>query len=101
VAIAYGDITERKQAEEALRKTEEKFRTVIENIFKFVPESLVVFTDKLNLFRRNKAFEDLVRRYAVKLNYSEEELADMLIEQIKTKLVTGEKSEIRIHRNHT
>ena len=101
VAIAYGDITERKQAEEALRKTEEKFRTVIENIFKFVPESLVVLTDKLNLFRRNKAFEDLVRRYAVKLNYSEEELADMLIEQIKTKLVTGEKSEIRIHRNHT
>ncbi|MBU4077599.1 MAG: response regulator, partial [Euryarchaeota archaeon] len=47
------DITERKRAEETLRKTEEKFRNVIENIFKFVPEGLVVLTDKLNLFRRN------------------------------------------------
>ena len=94
------DITERKRAEETLRKTEEKFRNVIENIFKFVPEGLVVLTDKLNLFRRNKAFEDLVRQYAVKLNYSEEELADILIGQIKTRLVSGEKSEIRIHRKH-
>ncbi|MCG2736955.1 MAG: PAS domain-containing protein [Candidatus Methanoperedenaceae archaeon] len=94
------DITERKRAEETLRKTEEKFRNVIENIFKFVPEGLVVLTDKLNLFRRNKAFEDLVRQYAVKLNYSEEELADILIEQIKTRLVNGEKSEIRISRKH-
>jgi PAS domain S-box-containing protein len=94
------DITERKRAEEILRKTEGKFRNVIENIFKFVPEGLVVLTDKLNLFRRNKAFEDLVRQYAVKLNYSEEELADILIEQIKTRLVSGEKSEIRISRKH-
>ncbi len=92
------DITERRRTEETLRKTEEKFRNVIENIFKFVPEGLVVLTDKLNLFRRNKAFEDLVRQYAVKLNYSEEELADILIGQIKTRLVSGEKSEIRIHR---
>ena len=92
------DITERKQAEEMLRKTEAKFRTVIENIFKFVPEGLVVLTDKLNLFRCNQAFEDLIRQYAVTLNYSEAELTNLLMEQIKTKLVTGEKSEIRIRR---
>ena len=100
VFAAARDITARKKAEETLRKTEEKFRNVIENIFKFVPEGLVVLTDKLNLFRRNKAFEDLVRQYAVKLNYSEEELADILIEQIKTRLVSGEKSEIKISRKH-
>ncbi|MFH1633770.1 MAG: PAS domain-containing protein, partial [Chloroflexota bacterium] len=52
------DITDIKQAEEAKRIIEVKFRNVIENIFKFVPEGLLVLTDKLNVFRRNKAFED-------------------------------------------
>ncbi len=90
------DITEIKRAQETLRKTEEKFRTVIENIFKFVPEGLLVLTDKLNVFRRNKAFEDLVHQYAEKLNYTEEELADIIYEQVKMRVVSGEKSDIRI-----
>ena len=92
------DITERKRAEETLRKTEEKFRNVIENIFKFVPEGLLVLTDKLNVFRRNKALEDLVHQYAEKLNYTEEELADIINEQVKMRVVSGEKSDIRIPR---
>ncbi len=93
------DITEIKQAQETLRKTEERFRDVIENIFKFVPEGLLVLTDKLNVFRRNKALEDLVHQYAEKLNYSEEELADIINEQVKMRVVSGEKSDIRIPRN--
>ncbi|MDP3029375.1 MAG: PAS domain S-box protein [Deltaproteobacteria bacterium] len=93
------DITERKRAQETLRKTEEKFRNVIENIFKFVPEGLLVLTDKLNVFRRNKALEDLVHQYAGKLNYTEEELADIINEQVKMRIVSGEKSDIIIPRN--
>lgn len=89
-------VYEHKQAEETRRKTEEKFSDVIENIFKFVPQGLIVLTDKLNIFKKNKAVEDLVRHYAVKLNYSEEELMDILLEQVKTRLITGKKSEIRI-----
>ena len=93
------DITEIKQAQETLRKTEERFRDVIENIFKFVPEGLLVLTDKLNVFRRNKALEDLVHQYAEKLNYSEEELADIINEQVKIRVASGEKADIRIPRN--
>ncbi|MFH1908866.1 MAG: cache domain-containing protein, partial [Chloroflexota bacterium] len=89
---------ERKQVEEAQRIIEEKFRDVIENIFKFVPEGLLVLTDKLNVFRRNKALEDLVHHYAEKLNYSEEELADIIDEQVKMRVISGEKSDIRIPR---
>ena len=93
------DITEIKQAQETLRKTEERFKDVIENIFKFVPEGLLVLTDKLNVFRRNKALEDLVHQYAEKLNYSEEELADIINEQVKIRVASGEKADIRIPRN--
>jgi PAS domain S-box-containing protein len=92
------DITEIKRAQETLRKTEEKFRNVIGNIFKFVPEGLLVLTDKLNVFRRNKALEDLIRQYAGKLNYTEEELADIINEQVKMRIVSGEKSDIIIPR---
>lgn len=92
------DITGRKKAEEAKRIIEEKFRNVVENIFKFVPEGLLVLTDKLNVFRRNKAFEDLVQLYAEKLNYTEEELKGIIIEQVKMRLASGDKSDISIHR---
>jgi len=93
------DITEIKQAQETLRKTEERFKDVIENIFKFVPEGLLVLTDKLNVFRRNKALEDLVHQYAEKLNYTEDELADIINEQVKIRVASGEKADIRIPRN--
>ena len=90
------DITEIKQAEEARRKTEEHFRKVIENIFKFVPEGLLVFTDKLNLFKENKAFEDIVKKYSVKLNYTEQELKKIIIEQAKNRIINENNREIRI-----
>jgi energy-converting hydrogenase A subunit M len=63
-----------------------------------VPEGLLVLTDKLNVFRRNKALEDLVHQYAEKLNYSEEELADIITEEVKMRVISGEKSDIRIPR---
>jgi len=90
------DITEIKQAEEARRKTEEHFRKVIENIFKFVPEGLLVFTDKLNLFKENKAFEDIVKKYSVKLNFTEQELKKIIIEQVKNRIINENNREIRI-----
>jgi len=90
------DITEIKQAEEARRKTEEYYRKVIENIFKFVPEGLLVFTDKINLFKQNKAFQDIVKEYASKLNYTEQELAELIVEQVKNRIIKKDYADIRI-----
>jgi PAS domain S-box-containing protein len=92
------DITERKRAEENLRKEQERRRNVVENIFKFVPEGLLVFTDKLNLLKRNKAFEELVQNYALKLNYTEEELENVILEKIKQIALSGGAADIRIPR---
>jgi len=100
------DITEIKRAEaqraaalEERRKTEEHFRKVIENIFKFVPEGLLVFTDKINLFKQNKAFQDIVKKYSSKLNYTERELAEIIIEQVKNRIINEDYADIRIPEN--
>jgi PAS domain S-box-containing protein len=83
------DISERKLSEDVLRKHNERYKKVIENIFKFVPEGILVFTDKLKLFNRNKTFDDIVRTYSSKLGYTEQELAEIIIAETK-KGITGE-----------
>lgn len=97
------DITEIKRAEsqraaalEAKRKTEEHFRKVIENIFKFIPEGLLVFTDKLNIIKQNKAFQDIVKEYAGKLNYTEKELSEIISEQVKNRIANKDYADIRV-----
>ncbi len=90
------DITERKRTEEALQKSHEHYRRVIEDIFKFVPEALLVFTRNLDLFKENQAFEDLVRTYAPKLHYTEPELRGLLLQEIRAKVLSGDAGAIRI-----
>ncbi len=90
------DITERKKMEKMLWKTEEQHKKVIENIFKFVPEGLLVFTDKLDLYKKNKAFRDIVQKYSAKLNYTEQELAEIIIEKVKNRIITGNNTAIRV-----
>ena len=90
------DITERKLAEEELHRKEEHHKAVIENIFKFVPEGVLVLTESLNLLKHNKAFDDIVQKYAPLLGYTEEELAEKITGQLRSKIVTGDAAEIRI-----
>jgi len=90
------DITERKRAEREVCKREERHKTAIENIFKFVPEGILVFTDKLKLFSHNKTFDDIVRTYSTKLGYTEDELKEIIIEEVRRKL-KGETSPERVH----
>ncbi|MFH2049335.1 MAG: PAS domain S-box protein [bacterium] len=103
ITVISKDITEIKQAEaqraaalEARRKTEEHFRKVIENIFTFIPEGLLVFTDKLNLIKQNKAFQDIVKEYANKLNYTEQELAEIISEQVKNRIINKDYADIGV-----
>jgi PAS domain-containing protein len=90
------DITERKRAEESLRKQDERYKRVIENIFKFIPEGVLVFTDKLRLFNRNKTFDDIVRLYSAKLGYTEQELTELIFGEVKSKLAGEAGATIRI-----
>ncbi|MCL5035181.1 MAG: PAS domain S-box protein, partial [Bacteroidetes bacterium] len=96
--VLANDITELKRAEEERRKSEERFKKAIEDIFKFVPEAVLVFTRSLNVYKHNKAFEDTVQKYAQKLNYAEEELADLIIKQVAERLAESNGTEIRIPR---
>jgi len=50
------DITERKHAEEEKRRLEERSRKVVEDIFRFIPEGVLVFSRKMELLRQNQAF---------------------------------------------
>ena len=87
--VSFGrDIIERKRAEEQIRKKDEHHKDVIESIFKFVPEGVLVLTESLNLLKHNKAFDDIVHKYAPLLGYTEEELAEKITDQLRSKIVT-------------
>ncbi|MBU1422881.1 MAG: PAS domain S-box protein [Bacteroidetes bacterium] len=90
------DITESKLAEQALRKKDEHHRLVIENIFRFVPEGLLIFSRTLGLMRQNKAFEEIVKKYALPLGYAEQELTEKIIEQVRRKIESEDSKEIHI-----
>lgn len=77
-------------------KSEEHHKKVIEDIFKFIPEGILVLTDKLNLFMKNKAFQDIVKKYSGKLGYAEKELAEIILEQVKNRITSNDDTEIRI-----
>ena len=93
------NITERKRAAEELHRKEEHHKAVIENIFKFVPEGVLVLTESLNLLKQNKAFDDIVQKYAPLLGYTEEELAQKIIEQLRRKIESEDSKEIHIGKN--
>ena len=96
ILLAIEDITERKRAEEILRKKDEHHKAVIESIFKFIPEGVLVLTESLNLLKQNKAFEEIVQKYAPLLGYTEQELTEKIIEQLRSKMLTADTTEIRI-----
>lgn len=89
----------RQAAEDSLRKSRSQFQRVIERIFQFVPEALVVFTHSLNPFRHNKAFEDLMEAYAPKLGHSAPDLRELLLGKTRSIILTSDSGEIRIQMN--
>ena len=90
------DITERREAEETLRRKEDHHKAVIESIFKFIPEGVLVLTESQNLLKHNKAFDDIVQKYAPLLGYTEQELAEKIVEQLRSKILSGDTTEICI-----
>jgi len=94
------DITERKQAEEEKRRLEERSRKVVEDIFRFIPEGVLVFSRKMELLRQNQAFRELVSGYAKRLGFAEDELENLIIDKIKAGMGDKKIKEIRISRKH-
>jgi PAS domain S-box-containing protein len=97
---AVQDITERKRAEEEKRRLEERSRKIVEDIFRFIPEAVLVFSRKMELLRQNQAFRELVSGYAGRLGFSEDELGNFIIDKIKAGLGDNNIKEIRISRKH-
>lgn len=94
------DITEIVREAEQRHKEQERHKRVIENIFKFIPERVLVFSDKMKLFSQNKMFEDIVRTYSTKLGYAEEELKEIIIEEVKKRLAGENNSTIKIEKKN-
>jgi PAS domain-containing protein len=96
----YQDITERKRAEEEKRRLEERSLKIVEDIFRFIPEGVLVFSRKMELLRQNQAFRELVSGYAKRLGFAEDELENLIIDKIKAGLGDKNLKEKRISRKH-
>ena len=94
------DITERKKAEEDKRRTEERSSKLVEDVFRFIPEGILVFSRKMELLRQNQAFRELVSEYAKRLGFAEDELENLIIDKVKVGLRDNNIKEIRIARKH-
>jgi PAS domain S-box-containing protein len=94
------DITERKQAEEEKRRLEERSRKVVEDIFRFIPEGVLVFSRKMELLRQNHAFQELVSGHAKRLGFTEDELENLIVDKIKAAMGDKKIKELRISRKH-
>jgi len=100
VVLAIHDITERKRAEEEKRRMEERSRKVVEDIFRFIPEGVLVFSRKMELLRQNQAFRELVSGHARRLGFAEDELGNLIVDKIKAAMGDENIKEIRISRKH-
>ena len=100
VSGIFEDITERKNAEEEKHRMEERSRKVVEDIFRFIPEGVLVFSRKMELLRQNQAFRELVSGYARRLGFAEDELENLIIDKVKAGLRDNNIKEIIIARKH-
>ena len=96
----FRDITERKRMEEEKHRLEERSHKLVDDVFRFIPEGILVFSRKMELLRQNQAFRDLVSGYAKRLGFAEDELENLIIDKVKAGLRDNNIKEIRIARKH-
>ena len=96
----FTDITEHRRMEEEKHRMEERSRKIVEDVFRFIPEGVLVFSRKIELLRQNQAFRDLVNGYAKRLGFAEDELENLIIDKVKAGLRDNNIKEIRIARKH-
>jgi PAS domain S-box-containing protein len=94
------DITERKRMEEEKRRMEERSHKLVDDVFRFIPEGVLVFSRKMELLRQNQAFRELVSGYARRLGFAEDELENLIIDKVKAGLRDNNIKEIKIARKH-
>jgi PAS domain S-box-containing protein len=98
--VLYNDITERKRMEEEKHHLAERSRKAVEDIFRFIPEGVLVFSRKMELLRQNQTFRDLVTGYARRSGFAEDELENLIIDKVKAGLRDNNIKEIKIARKH-
>ncbi|MDP2993543.1 MAG: hypothetical protein Q8N46_00305, partial [Anaerolineales bacterium] len=60
------------------------------------PEGLLVLSEDFSPLKQNKAFGELVQQYAAQLGYTEQELAELITEQVRRKILSEDTTEIQI-----
>jgi len=100
IAILAQDITERKRMEEEKHRMEERSHKLVDDVFRFIPEGVLVFSRKMELLRQNQAFRELVSGYARRLGFAEDELENLIIDKVKAGLRDNNIKEIKIARKH-
>ncbi len=94
----FRNITDRKRHEEEKRRLEERSRKVVEDVFRFIPEGVLVLSQKMDILRQNQAFRELVSGHAKRLGFTEDELGNLIMDKIKAGLRDNNLKEIRIPR---
>jgi PAS domain S-box-containing protein len=97
---AVQDITERKRMEGEKRRLEERSHKLVDDVFRFLPEGILVFSHKMEVLRQNQAFRELVSGYARRLGFAEDELENLIVDKIKAAMGDENIKEIRISRKH-
>ncbi len=72
----------------------------IENLFDVVPEGLVALNPSIEIITCNKAFLEIIKNWSAPFDWTEQEVQDKLLRQLKNSLTQAKSSSFMIENNY-